>query len=85
MIAFNKNDLPIVIHGEEGSGASLFFVKLVVTLAKAGNPLTFWSAYPMAKNEFLKELGGDLGQQITIVENEDPSLFLKISEQNYLK
>jgi hypothetical protein len=73
MITFNKKDLPIVIHGKKGSGASLFSVRLIAALAKVGNPIIFWSAYPMAKDEFRKELGEDLGQQITVIENEDPS------------
>jgi len=74
MITFNKEDLPIVIHGKEGSGASFFSVKFIAELAKAGNAITFWSAYHMAKDEFRKEVGGELNQQITIIENEDPNL-----------
>lgn len=53
-----RDALPIAIHGKEGSGASLFAVVLAAAFSARGEPLVFWSAYPMAKKEFQDALGG---------------------------
>jgi hypothetical protein len=74
----NKNDLPIVIHGKEGRGASLFSIKLVAEFVKNGKPLTFWSAYPMAKQEFRKELSNHIPPDVIFIESEDPLKLDKI-------
>lgn len=54
---FAASDLPLMIHGNEKAGASLFSVNAAVSICKSGNTLFFWSAYPMAKEEFYKEVG----------------------------
>lgn len=64
--------LPIMIHGKEGSGASLFSVVLAAAFARQ-RPLVFWSAYPMAKKEFRDELG-DAARGAAIIEEGDPGL-----------
>ncbi len=53
---FTTDDLPIVIHGREGSGASLFSIIAAASVCRNGDPLFFWSAYLMAKEEFRKEM-----------------------------
>ncbi len=68
----NKKDLPVLIHGKEGHGASLFSVKLVAGFIKKGNPFIFWSAYPMAKQELKKELNNDVPSDTIIIEDENP-------------
>jgi len=68
----NREDLPILIHGKEGCGASLFSVKLVAEFVKKGNPLIFWSAYPMAKQEFRKEFNNNIEPHAKIIESENP-------------
>ena len=79
-------DLPLLVHGKEGSGASLFSILVAVSLCRMGRPLFFWSAYPMAKEEFRKEFGEDVEMhsiqqaseitdaepQIIVMENGDP-------------
>lgn len=72
-----KNDLPILIHGKEGRGASFFSVKMVAEFAKK-NALIFWSAYPMAKQEFKKELNNNVPKNVIIIENENPAELDKI-------
>lgn len=73
-----ENDLPILIHGKEGHGASFFSVKLVAEFAKKGNPLVFWSAYHMAKDELKRELNGNVPEYVKIIENENPTELDKV-------
>lgn len=56
-IIFSKADLPIFIHGVEHSGASLLSITLAAGLHNAGNKLCIFTAYSMAKEEFLKQVG----------------------------
>jgi len=74
----NIEDLPVLIHGKEGHGASFFSIKMVAGFVKKGNPLIFWSAYSMAKQEFKKELNNNVPPNVIIVENEDPAELNKI-------
>lgn len=74
----NKEDLPVLIHGKEKHGASYFSIKLVAGFVKQGNSLIFWSAYPMAKQEFRKELNNNVPSNIIIIENENPAELNKI-------
>jgi len=68
----DKEDLPALIHGKEGHGASFFSIKMVAEFVKKGNPLIFWSRYPMAKQEFRKELNDNVPSDVIIIENENP-------------
>lgn len=77
----NKKDLPVLIHGKEGHGASFFSIKLVAGFVKKGNPFIFWSAYPMAKQEFRKELNNNVPSDVIIIENENPAELNKILSQ----
>ncbi|MDR3519358.1 MAG: hypothetical protein P4L63_00500 [Candidatus Pacebacteria bacterium] len=53
-----EKDFPVLIHGEEGSGASLYTVTLAVNLFSQGFPIVFLCGYPMAEEEFKKQLAG---------------------------
>jgi hypothetical protein len=56
-INFTKSDLPMMVHGREHSGASLLSITIGAMLHNAGNKLLVFTAYPMAKEEFLKQIG----------------------------
>jgi len=47
--------LPVLIHGEEKAGASLFTVSLAANLFTNGSKLLFLTGYKMAKDEFFKQ------------------------------
>ena len=49
-------DLPILVHGKEHSGASLLSIVIASSFHKNGNKLLIFTAYPMAKEEFLKQI-----------------------------
>ncbi len=55
-IELKRENLPMMIHGKEHSGASLFSVVVVAGLHDAGNKLLIYTAYPMAKEEFLSQI-----------------------------
>jgi hypothetical protein len=53
---FTENNFPVLIHGEEGSGASLYTVTMAVNLFSQNFPIVFLCGYPMAEEEFKKQL-----------------------------
>lgn len=53
-----KINFPVLVHGEEGSGASLYTVTLAVNLFSQDFPIVFLCGYPMAEEEFKKQLDG---------------------------
>lgn len=55
-VKFTNTDLPILIHGKEHSGASLLSITLASLFHGNGNKLCIFTAYPMAKEEFLKQI-----------------------------
>lgn len=55
-IVFNKSSLPIMVHGREHSGASLLSITIAVHLHMAGERLCIFTAYSMAREEFLKQV-----------------------------
>lgn len=67
---FNDSDLPMFIHGADGSGASFFSVILSVHYFQAGLKLIFFTAFPMARYEFLKQVGED-NSDVGIIETEN--------------
>ena len=50
-----QTDLPMLIHGAEGYGASLFSVSVIANLYAQGANIIFLSGYEMAKDEFFKQ------------------------------
>ena len=55
-----------------------FSIKLTTGFVKRGNPLIFWNAYPMAKQEFKKALNDNVPPDVTIIGNENPAELDKI-------
>lgn len=53
---FSKDDLPLLIAGQDGVGASLFSIFVATQLFKSGHKIIFFTAYPAAKEEFKKIL-----------------------------
>ncbi len=53
---FGEGDLPCLVHGKDGMGASLFTVSLMAGLHKRGFKLVFLSGYPMARDELVVEV-----------------------------
>ncbi len=51
------NDLPILIHGREHTGSSLFSITVACHLYSQGNKILMFTAYPMAKEEFISQVG----------------------------
>jgi len=56
---FGINDLPMLIHGKQGVGASLFTVSLVAGLYEQGIGVVFLSGFPMAREELVEQIGND--------------------------
>ncbi len=57
--AFTPDHLPILIHGEDKAGASLFTITVAANLFAQGEKIIFLSGYPMAREEFFKQIGTD--------------------------
>ena len=55
-IKFSKEDLPIMIHGKEHSGASLLSITIAALFHSSGKKMCIFTAYDMAKDEFLKQV-----------------------------
>ena len=68
-VKFTKEDLPILIHGKEHSVASLLSITLAVGLHEVDNRLCIFTAYPMAKEEFLKQVKNP--EKVFYLENEE--------------
>jgi hypothetical protein len=54
----NKDDLPCLITYTEKTGGSHFSVSMVADLFLQGQKILFLTAYPMAKDNFLKQIQG---------------------------
>lgn len=67
-IRFTNTDLPILIHGKEHSGASLLSITIAAEFHEAGNKLCIYTAYPMAKDEFLQQIKNP--ETVFFLENE---------------
>lgn len=55
---FLESDLPILIHGIDKAGASLFSVTVATQFFLNNKKILFLTAYPMAKEEFLSQVAG---------------------------
>ncbi len=56
-VMFTEEHLPLLVHGKDKSGASLFSITLAANLAREGKQLSIYTAYPMAKEEFIAQVG----------------------------
>ncbi|MCU0680042.1 MAG: hypothetical protein MUF50_01925 [Planctomycetes bacterium] len=73
-VNFTESNFPILIHGVEKSGASFFSVCLLANLLKNGFKTLLFSAYPMAKEEFRKQIIGYENKAIIINSGEEQVL-----------
>lgn len=86
---FSKQNLPLLIHGEDGSGASLFSISCVADLYDQGFNIIFLCGYHMARDEFelqtksrsesvvlAKNTDADLlrGKRVVSIPSEEPEL-----------
>ena len=92
---FNGDNLPCLIHYLPKEGGSHFSITMVVDLFLSGSKILFFSAYPMAKDNFLQQVKGeeskvafiadesklDATAQVIILESGNEELFLKAVEK----
>lgn len=55
-VSFATADFPLMVHGRDKSGASLFSITLSARLHNVGEKLLIFTAYPMASEEFRKQI-----------------------------
>ena len=67
-IHFADKDLPVLIHGKEGSGASFFSITIAAQFHVAEKKLLAYTAYPMAKEEFFEQVG-ELSKNVFYLES----------------
>jgi hypothetical protein len=53
---FAGHDLPILISGKEGSGASFFSTCLIADFLRRGHKILFFSAFPAAKMDLMRQM-----------------------------
>ncbi len=53
---FTPANLPLLIHGQDKTGASLFTITLAATLLAQDEKILFLSGYTMAREEFFKQI-----------------------------
>ena len=53
---FSENHLPMLIHGEDKAGASLFTITVGANFISQNKKILFLSGYVMAKEEFYKQI-----------------------------
>ena len=95
-LKINQTDFPVLIHGADGSGASLFSVALIAGLVRSGKRIVFFTAFPMAREELMAQLTADTdliivksidqiasaaNHQVIIVKSGDTKLFTNILER----
>ncbi len=54
---FTESFLPCLVIGADGSGASYFSISLIAKLIQQGSKVIFFTAFPMAKEELLYQIG----------------------------
>lgn len=54
---FVENNLPMLIHGEEGSGASLYTINVAANFYKQGLKILFLCGFHKAEQEFKSQVG----------------------------
>jgi hypothetical protein len=78
---FTHDDFPMLISGVEKSGTSFFSVCLMTELFNRGEKEIFFTAYPPAKEEFRKQLGDRINDDVQIIDFGDEDIFLKEIEE----
>ena len=77
-LKFTEKDLPILIHGEPGTGSSLFTVSLVSQFYNQGSKILFLSGYQAATDEFKSQVGDIDPDKVEIVQRGREEDFLKV-------
>lgn len=86
---FNEKDLPCLIHYSPKTGGSHFTVTMIADLFLSGSKILFFSAYPMAKDNFIDQTKNsnstiscasnekeiDINSQAIVLENANEKLF----------
>lgn len=93
-LTISDENLPLLVHGHEGSGASHFSMSLITDLARAGRKVLFTCRFPEAQSVFSKNLEKKLyilttledvnnhkKDQIMVLENGNASLLLRALEK----
>jgi len=88
---FDESILPCLINYEEKSGGSHYSVTLVANLFNQGCKILFFTAYPMAKENFIEQVGLDetkiafvLNQQDLLTNSDKQCLILESGNQELL-
>ncbi len=74
---FSKQNLPLLIHGDDGYGASLFSVSVVADLYAQGANLVFLCGYHMARDEFKEQTQSEddsIDKRVVFIPSEHPEL-----------
>lgn len=84
-VKFNKLDMPLLIHGAEKTGASFFSICFLANLLKDGAKNILFSAYPMAREEFRKQINGYEKDAIIIDSSDEKVLIERLKNIQNLK
>lgn len=69
---FTGQDLPILISGKEGSGASYFSICLIADFLRRGHKILFFSAFPAAKIDFMNQMSTMDRESAEFINKGDP-------------
>jgi len=61
-LELEEKDLPMLIHGEDHAGASFYTISLIANLFLAGSKILVLCGYPMAEEQFRKQVGDFKGE-----------------------
>jgi hypothetical protein len=91
---FTEEMLPCLVTYKEGTGGSHLSIVIVANLFLQGSKILFLTAYPMAKEKFLEQVGDDhskiafvssledlslsVNKQVIILESGNESLFIEV-------
>lgn len=91
---FSESDLPCLVTYGEHMGGSHLTITLIANLFLSGSKILFLTAYPMAREDFLEQIGADhsrvafvesiselkkaLNTQAVILKSGDDELFLEV-------
>jgi hypothetical protein len=82
-IDFTESDFPMLISGADKTGTSFFSVFLMASLLNKGKKVLFFSAFPMAKEEFRNQID-DEKNAIIIDSGEEKALIDSIKNTSDL-
>ena len=80
IVNFIESDFPMLISGAEKTGTSFFSISVLADLFNRGMKTLLFSAYPMAKEEFRKQINND--GEGSIIESGDEKNLLKLLKED---